>query len=343
MSGRPVALLLPGQGAQHTGMATGLYGREPVFTETMDDFFALLGPEGTRLRDDWLTDRPRVPIEEASRAQPLLYATGHALGRALRQHGVTPAVLLGHSVGELAAAALAGVLSPAGAARVNLARTDALAGETAGGMLAVAATPERLAPFVDVPLPEPGRSFAGAPERAVVVGAVNGPMQTVLAGPDPELSGVERELLDAGIPCRRVGARQPFHAPAMARAAERYARAFAAEPLSPPTTTVWSTRTARPVTPRQARDPRFWAGQLVSPVLYWPALDALLSRGSYTLVDTGPGQLLSTAARRHPAVRRGDSEVVSMLPARPTGNAADSWRTGLERLAALAHSSSVTP
>nr|MDT0523126.1 condensation domain-containing protein [Streptomyces sp. DSM 41633] len=83
-TGRPrqIALLFPGQGSQHTGMATGLYRRDPVFTAAVDAVFAHMGEEGRRVREDWLTPGPpRIPVDDVRRAQPLLFAVDYALGR----------------------------------------------------------------------------------------------------------------------------------------------------------------------------------------------------------------------------------------------------------------------
>src|SRR5690348_4408288 len=115
---RPVALLLPGQGAQRARMAAGLYGREPVFTSSVDECLACF-PDGAALRDDWLGQRPRMDVADARWAQPMLLAVDYALGRTVLAWGVTPVALLGHSVGETAAAVLAGVLSIAEAAAVT--------------------------------------------------------------------------------------------------------------------------------------------------------------------------------------------------------------------------------
>ena len=324
MTGQPaVALLLPGQGAQHPGMAVELYGREETFTAAMDEFFGQLGAEGEQLRQDWLSVRPAVPLDDASRAQPLLFAIGCALGRAVLNRGVRPRALLGHSVGELAAAALAGVYPPDAGARIMSARSRAMATTPAGGMLAVAAPADQLAPFSG-PADQPS---------AVVIAAVNAPAQTVLSGPAESLAGVSRRLTAAGITVRPVAARQPFHSPALRAAADQFAAAFAAEPLAGPRIKIWSTRTARPVTQRQALDPGFWAGQLAAPVLFWPALCGMLNSGPHTLVEAGPGQGLTVLARRHRAVRRGDAAVVPLLPATPAGTWAH-WTEAVDRLTA---------
>ncbi|SEG93580.1 Acyl transferase domain-containing protein [Actinacidiphila yanglinensis] len=306
--GLPIALLLPGQGAQQPGMATGLYQREPVFTASMDAFFELMGREGTELRQDWLAEHPRVPLDDASRAQPLLFAVGYALGRSLLERGVRPAVMLGHSVGELAAAALAGVFDLAAAARLMSARSAAMAATAPGGMLAVAARPEDLAHLVA------GRSGGG--RQTIAVGAVNAPAQTVLSGLEPHLSEVAAELAGAGVTARRVPALQAFHTPAIAGAADAFRRAFDTVPLHAPSIPVRSTRTGRLVTPAQAVDGAFWAEQLAEPVLFWPALDSLLRQGDFLLMEAGPGQSLSMLARRHPHIRARRSRVLPLLPAR---------------------------
>ncbi|KAB2390047.1 acyltransferase domain-containing protein [Actinomadura montaniterrae] len=319
-----IVFLFPGQGAQHPGMARELFGREPVFTEILEEFFELLDGEGKRLRDDWLTDDPAVPLDEGRRAQPLLFILGYALARTLETRGVRPGVLLGHSIGELAAAAFAGVFDLPAAARLMEARSLALDGSPSGGMLAVGATPEELTRFVDPP---------GRP-GGVVVGAVNAPRQTVLAGPEPRLGEVERALEDAGTPGRRVPALQAFHSPAMAEAAEVFTAAFAKEELRRPSLRIQSTRTARAVRPDEATDPGFWAGQVAGAVLFWPALEALLAEGDFTLVEVGPGRRLSTPARRHPAVRSGRSTVIPMLPSTAEGTW-EFWTAALDALDAL--------
>jgi acyl transferase domain-containing protein len=300
----PIALLLPGQGAQHRRMAAELYGPDAVFTAVLDEFCELMGEEGATLRDEWLADPTDLLIDDASRAQPLLFAIEYALGRSLESQGLYPGALLGHSVGELAAAALAGVFTLPDAARLMRERAVATAGVPAGGMLATAASVEELRPYLD--------SFATA--DGVVVGARNGPRQTVLSGAEPHLTSVEGLLRRHGVSCRRVGARQPFHSPAMAAAAARWEQAFATVELRPPRVPVWSTRTGGRLRPDQAVDPAFWAGQLAAPVEFWPALDALLGSGDFLLVETGPGQGLSMLARRHRRVRRGPCEVVPLLP-----------------------------
>lgn len=320
----PVALLLPGQGAQHVRMAAGLYGHEPAFSAAMDEFFDAAGAEGDALRRDWLAERPRTDMDHVTRSQPLLFAVGHALGRTALDRGLRPTALLGHSIGEMAAATLAGVFRLPDATGLVLDRVRRLAGAPPGGMLAVAASTAEVAPYL---------------RGQVVVGAVNTPRQTVLAGPDEPLEAAGRALREAGFVCRRVPSLSPFHSPVLEPACRGAAERFAAVERHLPSVPVHSAYTAARLTRADIDDPGFWAGQPVAPVLFWPALEALLAGGDHLLVDVGPGQGLSAVARRHPAVRRGTSAVVSLLPPRPGAPEAD--RAGLDaalrRLEAAGH------
>ncbi|MFC7330966.1 acyltransferase domain-containing protein [Marinactinospora rubrisoli] len=305
---RPVALLLPGQGAQHVRMAAGLYPHEPVFSAAMDEVFTAMGKDGTLLRADWVAERPTVPIDDVTRSQPLLFAVDYALGRLVAGWGIRPAALLGHSIGELAAAALAGVFDLPDAAAIVLDRVRRLRHAPPGGMLAVAAGPDELGPHL-----------AGD----VVVGAVNAPRQTVLAGPTPALADVAAVLAERGFTCRPVPSLVAFHSPAVAAATAGAERLFASVRVRPPDIPVYSGYTTAPLRAAQIADPGFWARQPVAPVLFWPALDALLSSGAFLLVEAGPGQGLTQVARRHPAVRTGRSAVLPLLPARPGPSRAD--------------------
>jgi acyl transferase domain-containing protein len=305
---RPVALLFPGQGAQHLRMAAGLYGSEPGFTDAMDDLFTLLGPDGPALRADWLSGDPRISIDEVSRAQPLLLGVGHALARTLIGWGVQPGALLGHSVGETVAAVVAGVLTLTDAVAAMRHRMAASRTLPPGGMLAVGASADTLRPYL---------------RGQVVIGAVNSPRQAVLAGPAAELAEVAGALRAAGHLVVPVPSPVGFHSPAVEELAESGLAVLRDVAFRPPSIPLYSAYTCAPLTPEQARDPRFWARQVADPVLFWPALSRLLGDNDFLLVEAGPGQGLITAARRHRSVVKGDSAVVAALPARAGAPEAD--------------------
>lgn len=297
---RPVALLLPGQGSQHPGMATGLHRDEPVFRAAVDDVLGAWGAEGEAIRADWLGvgAGPGVPIDDVRRAQPLLFAVDHGLGRLLLSWGVAPAEVLGHSAGEVAAATLAGVFTVAEAVALMRGRVRAAAPIPPGGMLAVAESADALGPYLS---------------GQVGVAAVNAERRTTLAGPRAELAAVAARLARDGVGARPLPATTPFHSPAMEPAVAAAEEAFDASP-GPARFPVRSGYTGRLLTADDAGSARFWARQVADTVHFGPALTALLDGGDRLLVECGPGRVLSAFALRQRAVRAGGSAVLPLLP-----------------------------
>ncbi|MGI5261553.1 acyltransferase domain-containing protein [Streptomyces angustmyceticus] len=305
---RPVALLFPGQGSQHTAMAAGLYGREPVFTAAVDAVLELMGPEGPAIRADWLADTPAVAIDDVRRAQPLLFAVDYGLGCMVLSWGIRPAALLGHSAGELVAAVLAGVVPLSTAVAMMRERVVAARRIPPGGMLAVAAGADVLRPYL---------------RADVVVAAVNATSQTMLAGSAAPLAETANALRADGHTVVTVPATSPFHSPAMAPASAAVERAYTGMPFRAPGLPLYSGYTGHLLGPDDAVSPRFWARQITDPVLFLPALDQLLAADDMLLLEAGPRQTLTVFARRHRAVRLGASAAVPLLPARPVGPEAD--------------------
>ncbi|MGC4879702.1 acyltransferase domain-containing protein [Micromonospora sp. DT43] len=322
-----VALLFPGQGAQRPGMATGLYRGDSDFRRHVDEVFALWGPEGDAIRADWLAADPVVPLDDLRRSQPLLFAVGWGLGRSVLDRGVVPTALLGHSVGEVVAATLAGVLSLPDAVRVLADRIAHLAEAPPGGMLAVAATPEQVQPYLG---------------KAVVLAAVNGPRQVLLAGPDEPLARTTQRLREAGVTCQSARSTVAFHSPAVAAEAARAEPLLRTMPLRPPRLPVYSCYTGVRMTPAVATDPQYWARQPVAPVWFAAALDAVCATEPAVLLEAGAPHGLTALARRHPAVRRGGSTALAALPVR-AGSREDDLGAFAAALSAVATAASRTP
>ncbi|WP_055697664.1 acyltransferase domain-containing protein [Streptomyces silaceus] len=319
-----VAFLFPGQGAQHPRMGADLYGVSQRFTTTMDQAFDAFGPSGRTIRQEWLAASPSSSYDDISRSQPLLYAVNCALGALLLDSGVRPDALLGHSVGELAAGTLGGVIDFESGLRYLRDFVRIHRHAPPGGMLAVAATEEQVAPHL---------------RDDVVVGAVNGPRQLLLAGTDPALRHVELDLVDAGFTCTRARARQPFHSPVMRAVLDTHGPTAARPRLRPPHTVIFSACTGDVLTDDEATDWTYWSGQAARPVLFAPALRRLLASGDHVLVEAGPGQSLTTLARRTSAVASGRSLAVPTLPPRRGADGADlhTFTTALEQLRSHGH------
>ncbi|MFD8826700.1 SDR family NAD(P)-dependent oxidoreductase [Streptomyces sp. NPDC059605] len=290
------AFLFPGQGAHRARMAAGLYGTVRSFSVAMDECLELFEQSGVRLDEAWLgEERP----EATETVQPLLFAVEYALAEMWRAWGVVPEAVIGHSLGELAAAAVAGIFDLPDAVRLVVARAAAMADHPCpGGMLAVAADSEAIGDLLTPPL---------------AVAAVNGPAQTVVSGPHEALAELSEQLGDRRIANRPLPVAQAFHHPGWAAAAERFTEAFATVAVRAPVVPLHSVRTGRPVTVDEAKDPAFWAGQLTGPVLFGPALETLTAEGEWTLLETGPGRTLTTLARRSPAAREGRVHAVAAL------------------------------
>ncbi|WP_405010105.1 acyltransferase domain-containing protein [Kitasatospora sp. NBC_01539] len=323
----PAALLFPGQGAQQPGMGVGLYRAHPGFRTRMDEVLELWRPHGFDLRADWLAARGGPGDDAVRVAQPLLFSLGWAVGRTVLDAGVRPVALLGHSVGEVAAATLAGVFDLSDAVAVMADRIARIDGTPPGGMLAVLAAPGDLAPYTT---------------DEVVVGAVNAPRQLLLSGPEPALGRVEERLRADGFTCRRARALNPFHSPVLTAAALRALPLLAAVTIRPPGLPLHSAYAPGLLTPEHLHDLRFWALQPARPVLFGPALDALLAERDVVLAEAGPGQGLTALARRHPRVAKGGSRVAALLPARP--GAPEAERAVFERaIAELAGAPAAVP
>lgn len=297
---RKLAFLFPGQGAQHAGMVQDLYQQEPRFAEALDETLHLFSAAGADVAQAWRTGDD-AQLATTTVAQPLLFAVEYALAQLWRSWGVVPHRLLGHSIGELTAAAVAEVVSLSDAVTLVAIRARAMNRMPAGGMLAVAATADELADLLSA---------------EIGIAAVNGPRQTVLAGPHDALAGLASTLQERGLRSRPVRTAHAFHTEAMREAADEFRSAFGDVALRAPRIPIVSAATGATMTAQQATDPTFWAEQLVEPVLFGPALEHLLTDGPQVLIEVGPGQTLTSLSRSHRALAEGGHAAVASLPPR---------------------------
>ncbi|SCG02914.1 Acyl transferase domain-containing protein [Streptomyces sp. LamerLS-31b] len=315
---RPV-FALPGQGSQHPRAAAGLAAELPDFDTRVRECLGMFSDAlGTDLIRMWQEESDPAAVARTVHAQPLLFSVEFALARSLGVLGVEPAALVGHSVGEVVAATLAGVLPLADAVRFVARRAELMQGMPPGRMLAVAAGEDVVRELL-----VPG----------VAVSAVNGPGQVVVGGPAESVAAFREILAGRGVQGRLLSTSHAFHTPMMAPAVAELTDLLAGCALRAPEIPVLSAATGRPLTDAQATSPRFWAEQLVQPVLFGHALDTLAGEEPARILEVGPGQALSSLIRRHPGLRDAGHRAVGCLP-RPA-DAADGDRTAF--LTALAH------
>lgn len=304
--GRPVvAFLFTGQGGEFPGMTAGLYRESPAYRRHLDEADAALAVHlGTSVRELILGGED--PAHRAEAVQPALFAVGVALARTLTGLGVTPAAVLGHSLGEYAAAVIAGALELDEAARLVVLRARLTGRLPAGaGMLTVAAGADELA-----------QALAGEPE--VVAAALNGPADTVLAGPLDALARIGQALAGTGIRARDLEAAHAFHSPLMAPAAAQLRTADVR--CAPPALPLASSRYGRMLRD-EPLDAGYWAGQIEEPVLFDDALGALVRDIAPThLIEIGPQPQLTRIAVR--GGRVGGVELLHPAPG-PEGTGRD--------------------
>ncbi|WP_031079663.1 type I polyketide synthase, partial [Streptomyces sp. NRRL S-118] len=297
-----LAFLLPGQGAGQHGVISGLYRSAPVFREVVDEASSVLGPVLGRTLAAWCLDAGTGAAGPVGTevAQPLLVAYGVGLARQLAAWGIAPDAVVGHSVGEIAAACVAEALTLPDAVAFAAER-GRLMGEFAlpGAMAAVRAGEEEVAGLV------------AASGGRLCVAAVNGPGHVVLAGPAPTVDEAVADLAARGVAARRLGVSHAFHSPLLEPALdplECAAKAVTARPAAVPLLSTVTGRWQPELTPRH------WRRHAVRPVLFGAAVARLLDEGYDTFVDLGPGGSL-TGPVRAVAAGRGTPSDVAVLPA----------------------------
>ena len=286
--GRPVAFLLPGQGAQYPGMGRGLYEAEPAFRQALDACARGLEPHlGLDLRTvlfpgDGDAEGAAERLQQTALAQPALFAVEYALAELLREWGIRPAALLGHSVGELTAACLAGVFGLEDALALVAARGRLMQGLPAGAMLAVPRSEEEVT-----------RLLGGG----LALAAVNGPSACVISGPAAEIEALAGRLAADGLEARRLHTSHAFHSADMDPAVEGFARAVAAVRRSAPRLPFLSNVTGTWIEAAQATDPAYWGRQLRATVRFADGAAELLGDRSRVLLEVGPGRTLASLVR----------------------------------------------
>ncbi|MFE7741765.1 acyltransferase domain-containing protein [Nocardia sp. NPDC057455] len=279
-----IVFAFPGAGAQYSGMGAGLYRDEPVFTACIDECAEALKPLLDYDIREIVTGRaPRDDVDDVRYGQPALFAVSLATARTLRGYGIEPDGVIGHSLGEYAAAVVAGALSLPDAARLVAVRSSALADAAPGAMLAV-------------PLAEEDVRAALARYPAIALAAVNGPDACVVSGPATAVEEFAAALGRAGISTSRLHVAAALHSPAVAAAVPPLRAAAASVAFAPSGLPLYSTLTGRRA---RSLDAEHWARHLREPVLFASALQTATAAAPTTLVQVGPGSTLATFARRN--------------------------------------------
>jgi acyl transferase domain-containing protein len=314
-----VAFLFSGQGAQYAGMGRKLYETQPTFRRVLERCDEALRPELGRSLLSLLFEPEPGALDQTGHTQPALFALEVALATLWRSWGIEPAALLGHSVGEYAAACVAGVFGLEDGARLVARRARLMQELPAGGaMAAVFASEARVAALL-----------AGRAER-LALAAVNGPEDVVLSGEALALEEALAELAAEGVSCRRLPVSHAFHSPLLDPALDRLEEAARQVSCAPPGIPLISNLTGRPVAPGEMADPGYWRHHARRPVRFADGLASLRREGCSVFVEIGPGTSLSAMGRRSAPLA--DTEE-AWLPSLRAGR--DEWETLLHSLGEL--------
>ena len=304
---RPVVFMFPGQGGQHVGMGRELYETEHTFREEVDRACELATPHlGLDLRsalypprgDAAAAEEASVLIRRMSVGQPAVFIVEYALARLWMRWGVTPAAVVGHSLGAFAAACVAGVLSLPEAVQLVVGRGKLLDSLPSGAMLAV-------------PLPECEVVPLLGDELSLAV--INGPAQSVVSGPAASIERLQERLIKDGVDARRLNISTAGHSSLVDPIAPAFEAAVAQTVLRDPAIPFLSDTTGTWTASGELTEPRYWTAHLRKTVRFSDALSALLAEPDRVLLEVGPGQTLATLARQHPGL--GESHgVVQSLP-----------------------------
>ena len=299
-----VVFMFPGQGAQYPGMGLELYEHEGEFRRQIDRCSEILEPlMGTDLRallyPTSTSADAKQRLMSTVAAQPAIFSIEYALANLWMSWGIKPRAMIGHSVGEFVAAALAGVFSLEAALGIVAARGRLMQDLPGGAMLAV-----RL-PEADVlQLLTPGLAIA----------AINGPALCVVSGPYGEVDALEKALTGRNVVNRRLHTSHAFHSAMVDPMIEPLRAHMQSVRLSAPSIPYVSCVTGDWIRAEEAASPGYWARHAREPVRFADGVMKLGDLPSAALLEVGPGATLSALAAQ--AMRgRSVSVIASMQDA----------------------------
>lgn len=304
-----VVFMFPGGGAQYAGMARDLYQTEPVFADWMDRGLAVLEPKlDYDIRALWLPPAggeaaANEALKKPSVQLPLIMIAEFALAKLFESWGVIPSALVGHSMGENTAAALAGVMSFEDCIGLVHLRGTLFDTVPPGGMLSVPLSQDAVGAYLTDDLD---------------LASVNAAELCVVSGPDHALARLAERLAADGVETQRIAIDIAAHSRMLEPVLTRFDAYLRSIRLSPPALPIISNRTGIELTKDEATSPDYWVQHLRNTVNFRACLDTLKTHPARVYMEMGPGRALSSLAQANgvaagqviPALRHPDQKMV---------------------------------
>ena len=300
-----VVFLFTGQGAQYLGMARELYCNRSYFRQIFDQCSGLFEPYLDRSLTSLLFDghSTEQELQQTGLTQPALFSLEYALAKQWQQWGLEPDVLIGHSIGEYAAACLAGVFDLDLAVMLVATRGQVMQAQpTNGKMAAVNCRQQQLETYL-------------ANIEGVVIACFNAPERLVVSGSAVGVDELLKRLTEAGISSTELNVSHAFHSPLMAEALSEFRRTLKQVQFNKPAIRIISTLSGMDVTDQMSRI-GYWVEQIVQPVDFTTAINTLHQADTcQVLLEIGPKTILNGLARQ----TIGQTENTVFLPALDPG------------------------
>ncbi|MBL3658752.1 non-ribosomal peptide synthetase/type I polyketide synthase [Fulvivirga sediminis] len=320
-SDKKLAFMFTGQGSQYQNMGMQLM-QEKIFREHATQCFELAKKLTGKDFYEILQSSPEE-VNQTVNSQPLLFIIQYSLTKQLMHWGYKPDVLIGHSIGEYAAACISGILELKDALKLVAVRGQLMQEQEKGQMLSVALGREELKNWI-------------AGRKDISLAASNSSAHSVVSGSDDAIEQLRVQFEENGIHSRLLHTSHAFHSYMMKPVLESFQKSLEEVSFHNHSIPIISTMTGKPVN-GEMQQAEYWKDQIVNEVKFSGALESLLAENSLACIEIGPGDTLSTFVRSH-HLKADDHQVFSTI-SKPDQIADDNrfllqtvgklWSTGL--------------
>jgi len=292
-----LVFLFPGQGTQTLKMGRYLYDSNELYKKHFDSCARILLTKHN-IDISNIIEFDNESLQQTEFAQPAIFSVSYALAKALTDLKIYPTHTIGHSIGELASAALAGVFSLEDALEVIVTRARVMQQQPPGDMIAVTASAEQLDAFVD---------------EEVVLAADNSPDICTLSGATEAVNRVTQALDKADIDYKPLKTSHAFHSPLMQGAYDAFIKALSHIELHEPEIPFISCVTGDWISSEQATDITYWASQILSTVKFRSGVEKILDLKNVLIVESGPRKTLAGLCTQN-LLEKTDFKTINLLP-----------------------------